>query len=293
MLLLGWATFVRAQPTGRPAAQAYEASSLPRWEAGSRRSSDAGHSWWGPHDARRWIVAPDTLPAPRDVRSTAWPVLASALLPGAGQALRRERRALLYLAIEAFAFTNHSTHRRGARRTRDGYRTLAATVARSPFAEVRPNGDFAYYERMMSYVASGRFDLSGGTRPLEPEIDTVTFNGATWLLARRTYWTDPAQPPPRGSVEWVRAEAFYLQRAVRPNFRWSWEGASADYDRFRQLIQRSNDQYRAALSNLGLALGNHVLSAIDASIAVRLDQRRTLSGREYVMTVQVPLDLGR
>jgi hypothetical protein len=146
---------------------------------------------------------------------------------------------------------------------------------------------------MKSFVASGRFDLSDGARPLEPEIDTITFNGATWLLARRTYWTDPSQPPPRGSVEWARAESFYLQRAVRPTFRWSWEGASEDHDRFRRLIQRSNDRYRAALSNLGLALGNHVLSAIDASVSLRLEQRQTVAGREYVMTVQLPTDLGR
>lgn len=292
-LSAGWARVAQAQHASDPWARETRENNA---RSVSVRSVLNGRTPWQPRQPRRLMpggAEQDSVKPGQDVRSTAWPVLASAVLPGAGQALRRERRALAYLAIEAFALSNFASHRRVARRTRDGYRTLAANVARAPFSTERPTGDFDYYERMKSFLASGRFDLSDGARPIEPEIDTTTFNGATWLLARRTYWTDPAQPPPRGSVEWARAEAFYLQRAVRPSFRWSWEGAPTEYDRFRTLIQRSNDRSRAALSNLGLVLGNHVLSAIDASIAVRLDRRPSLAGPEYVMTFELPLDLGR
>lgn len=254
----------------------------------ARLEQELPHAWHPAH--RDEVVASDS--APRFARSS-WAVLASAAVPGAGQAMLRQRRALAYVAVEALAWSSFTSHRRVARRSRDGYRTLASNVARAPFSELRPVGDFDYYERMEHYVASGRFDLSGGAGALRPEEDSATFNGAMWLLARRTYWNDPSQPPPRGSVEWTRAEAFYLQRAIRPEFRWSWEGANEQHSRFRQLIRRSNDKYRAALSDLGLALGNHVLSAIDASISLRLEQRRQADGRLYRMVVEVPLDLGR
>ncbi len=221
-------------------------------------------------------------------RPTAWATLASAIVPGSGQALLRQRRAILYVALEALTLSGYASHSRDARRSRDGYRLLASSVARAPFSEIRPVGDFDYYERMEHYVASGRFDLASNGLPLRPEEDTTTFNGAMWLLARRTYWNDPAQSPSRESVEWIRAEAFYLQRAVRPEYRWSWEGESGQYDSFRQLIRRSNDRYRAALSDLGWTLGNHVLSAIDATVSVRLQRQETVLGRVYGVVIEVP-----
>ena len=227
----------------------------------------------------------------RMFRPNGWSILASALVPGAGQALKRQRRSIAYFALESYAWSSFASHRRVARRSRDGYRSLASSTARASFSSNRPVGDFDYYERMEHYVASGVFDRSLAGTSVEPEIDTSTFNGATWLLARRTYWTDPFSPPPRGSVEWTRAETFYLQRAIRPEFRWSWEGAASDYARFRRLIRQSNDRYRSALSDLGLALGNHVLSAIDASVSFRLDERRTAMGREYSLGVEFPISV--
>ncbi|MBK6456574.1 MAG: hypothetical protein IPF87_10935 [Gemmatimonadetes bacterium] len=145
---------------------------------------------------------------------------------------------------------------------------------------------------MEHFASSGEFDLAGGAGGLQPEVDSTTFNGATWLLARRTYWKNPFQPPERGSAEWAKAEQFYLQRAVRPEYRWSWAGADGEYSRFRQLIRRSNEGYRSAVADLGVALGNHVLSAIDASVSLRLAQRRTALGRSYDVSVAIPLAFG-
>jgi hypothetical protein len=76
---------------------------------------------------------------------------------------------------------------------------------------VRPNGNFEYYERMTHYPEAGRYDLVAGGG-LEPETDSTTYNGAVWLLARRTYWADPATAPDTTSAEWMRAVAFYRAR---------------------------------------------------------------------------------
>lgn len=255
-----------------------------------------------PDGVASWAWIPATAPAreepiatdsARHIERSSWSVLASAVVPGAGQAMLHQKRAVAYLAVEAMAWSTFASHRRVARSARDRYRSLAATVARAPFSDRRPVGDFDYYERMEHFLASGRFDLASGAGMLHPEEDSATYNGAMWLLARRTYWTDPSQPPPRTSIEWTRAEAFYLQRAIRPEFQWSWGGATDEYAQFRQLIRRSNDTYRSALSDLGLALGNHVLSTIDASISLRLEQRRLATSREYRVSVEIPLDLGR
>ena len=240
--------------------------------------------------AARRALASDS--AASVARPTSWAILASAIVPGAGQALLRQRRAIVYVALEAFALSSYNSHTRVARRTRNEYRSLASAVARSPFSTSRPVGDFDYYERMEHFASSGAFDLAGGAGGLQPEVDSTTFNGATWLLARRTYWKNPFQPPERGSAEWAKAEQFYLQRAVRPEYRWSWAGADGEYSRFRQLIRRSNEGYRSAVADLGVALGNHVLSAIDASVSLRLAQRRTALGRSYDVSVAIPLAFG-
>jgi hypothetical protein len=62
-----------------------------------------------------------------------------------------------------------------------------------------------YYERMTHYPEAGRYDLVAGGG-LEPETDSTTYNGAVWLLARRTYWADPARRPiphqPSGCERW-------------------------------------------------------------------------------------------
>lgn len=215
-----------------------------------------------------------------------WSVLASAVLPGGGQALNGSSRAFLYLAVESFAWTSFTRHSMQYRRRRNGYRDLASRVARAAFSDVRPNGDFEYYERMTHFPEAGRYDLNA-TGGLEPETDTTTYNGAVWLLARRTYWSDPGVTPDTATPEWKRAVAFYTARAYDQLYRWSWTNAPLEYARFLTLIDESNDANRLAMVDLGVVIANHFLSTVDAFISFRLhhDPRR----KEFALAGRLPI----
>lgn len=195
-------------------------------------------------------------------------------------------RALPYLAIEAFAWTQYVRHGIEYRDLRDGYRDLASRVARAPFSSLRPNGRFEYYERMTHYADAGRYDLVAGGG-IEPETDSSTYNGAVWLLARRTYWEDPSQAPAPGSPEYERAVAFYRARAYDQLYRWSWTGAPEEYSAFRSLIRQSNDANRLAMQDLGLIIANHFLSTVDAYITVRLRRRPDNGG--FAVSGSIPM----
>jgi hypothetical protein len=178
-------------------------------------------------------------------------------------------RFIPYLALEAYAWLQYAAHSRDARRYRNGYQTLSSRVARAPFSAVRPTGDFAYYERMSHYAESGAFDRVTGA-PLDPETDTTTYNGATWLLARRTFWADPDEPPDTASIAWNQAIEFYIRRAYGTLYRWSWRSAEFEYAEFRQLLRGANDSNRQSLTDLGVVLANHLLSTVDAYVTVRV-----------------------
>ena len=212
--------------------------------------------------------------------------LASAALPGAGQAMLRQDRFVAYMAVEGYFWLRYFADLREARRERDAYRELANDVARAFFSEEKPVGDFEYYERMQQYIESGVYDITpGGT--LQPETDTTTFNGAVWLLARRTYWTNPELPPDPDSDAYLRAEALYRDRAITPEFRWSWRDAQLEQDLYRRTISRSNEAFRHSVQDLGVVLANHVLSTVDAYVSVRL-QRSVREPERYGVTVSLP-----
>jgi hypothetical protein len=222
-----------------------------------------------------------SLPVQNQRAGSAWAIAASAVLPGSGQALLTSSRALPYLAIEAFAWTSYVRHSLQYRQHRDGYRDLASRVARAQYSSIRPNGDFEYYEHMTHYPEAGRYDLIAGGA-LNPETDSTTFNGAVWLLARRTYWSNPSAAPDTASAEWQRAVAFYRSRAYDQLYRWSWTNAPQEYSAFIALIGESNDANRRAMMDLGIVIANHVLSTVDAYITIRLrrDPRRESFGIE-------------
>ena len=221
-----------------------------------------------------------------------WAPAASAVLPGAGQAQLGQDRFVGYMAIEGFLWLRYLTDRREGIRQRNAYRDVALDVSRAPYTGSKPTGDFEYYERMEHWIASGMFDADPSSPGLDPETDTTTFNGAMWLLARRTYWTRPDTPPAVGSPAYLAALNFYEQSAVRPDFQWSWRGARLEQDIYRRHIKESNDAFRHAISDIGIVIANHVLSTVDAYISLRLRMRAQIQpggSQQLGFSASIPL----
>jgi hypothetical protein len=228
--------------------------------------------------AARQVGAPRDTTAPAtfsigDLARRQWlqPV-ASLVVPGSGQLLRRQDRGLVYLAAEVWLVARAAALTSQGRRGRRGFQDLAYQVARAQFTPVRRDGDFAYYEAMTKYVESGEYDRDPGPG-FQPEQDTLTFNGAVWLLARRTYLVNPDSLPDEQSPPYQAALSFYTRRAVGDDLRWSWRDARLEQDVFRAAIHSSDDAFRTATNYLGGLVLNHLGSAIDALITIRVGAR--------------------
>jgi hypothetical protein len=217
-------------------------------------------------------------------RSPVTVAIASGILPGAGQAMMRQKRSILYLALEGAGLAYYLTQHNEGSRERDRYRDLSRSVARAQFSSDGPRGSWDYYERMEKYLASGAYDLFPGG-DVDPETDVETFNGATWLLARQTYWRDPQSPPPLASAEYRAAVSFYLSRAVTPEFRWSWANDPEAFRQYRLAIASSNSAFRNAEQIVSLVLANHFLSAVDAYASLKLRMRRNGDGGMALVAV--------
>ncbi len=208
-------------------------------------------------------------PSERIARHDWWAPLASAGLPGAGQARLGQDRFVGYMAVEGFLWIRYLADRRAGIDARNAYRDLAVRVSRAGFAGPKPRGNFEYYERMEHWIASGVYN-SDPTGGFAPETDTTTFNGKMWSIARTTFWADPRTPPPIGSPAYDAALRFYNQNAVRPEFQWSWRSSPLHQDVYRRSVRSSNDGFRHAAQDIGAVIANHVLSTVDAYISLRL-----------------------
>jgi hypothetical protein len=198
--------------------------------------------------------------------------LASAVIPGTGQLLGARERGALYLVAEAFLLTRVLALNAQGRRERDRYRELARVVARAQFSPASTDTVFEYFEQMGRFVESGPFDTDPGPA-LVPPTDERSYNGQVWGLARRTYFPDPTVVPPTDAPEYQRALAFYANRAIGPDYQWSWRNAGLEQDLYRQTIRESDQAFRQASQALGVLLANHLLSAVDAAITERLVRR--------------------
>lgn len=212
--------------------------------------------------------AQDTLPPPA-ARGDWRPPVASLLVPGSGQLLLGQDRGVVYLAIEAFALFEFLRVSSVASSQYDRFHDLAFQVARRPYTPTVRDTTFEYFEQMGRFESSGGYDLDPGPGFI-PEPNAATYNGAVWLLARRTYWADPDVPPPANSPEYQRAVQFYLERAVGDGYLWTWHNAPLEQEAYRQAIVRSDAASRDAQNYLGLLLANHALSAVDALVSSRL-----------------------
>lgn len=194
--------------------------------------------------------------------------LASLAVPGSGQLLRDRDRGWAYLGVEALALLGYLERSRSGDALRDRYRDLAWEVARIR-NRPREDGDFGYYEALAQYPSSGAWDRDADAEGIQPETDPDTYNGRIWTLAREIYLGGGRGEP--GSEGYDRALAYYRERGYGPGMRWSWSDEPRARARYRNLIDRSDARFQEATIALGVVLGNHILSAVDAYVASRLD----------------------
>jgi hypothetical protein len=212
-----------------------------------------------------------------------WAPLASAVLPGSGQAVMRQTRAAGYAALEAYTWLQFGESRRDARRLRGEYRRIARNTARQPCAAPCPDGDWDYYERLEDpdWVGSGRFDAVPGGG-VDPETADSTYNGYVWSLARDLYFGGRANVPTTDPA-YQRALAYYQQRAYRDEYAWSWRNGRAQLSEYRLASRNSAD--RAATNALGVVVANRVLSLVDAFVTVRARRLGPNGPAEFSATV--------
>lgn len=195
--------------------------------------------------------------------------LASLLVPGTGQILAHQDRAVIYIGTEVYGLSRYIQLTMTSHEDANQFRDLAFNVARRAFSPTERDTVFEYYETMQRYIESGQFDRDPGAA-FAPEIDTATYNGSVWLTARRTYWRDPNTPPDPQSLEYVRAVQFYEEHAVGSGYLWSWRNAEEQLNVYRETIRKSDSASRSAQDQLGILLANHLVSAVDAFISTRL-----------------------
>lgn len=203
----------------------------------------------------------------------AFAVLASAVLPGAGQYLQGQDRWVPYLVIEAWAWGTYLVLRRHSNGFARDYRDLAWSVARRVSSGERRDTVFEYYETLSYWETSGAWDVDPRTPGVQPELDALTFNGDVWRLARALFIPGGASAPP-GSPEYERALDYYLRHAIPAGYAWAWGPSSLEQQRFRELIRESDEAARAATLRLGIILANHVVSAVDALVLARIRENR-------------------
>jgi hypothetical protein len=219
--------------------------------------------------------------------SSWWVPLASAVVPGSGQALLGQDRFIAYLALETFALLGYVDQHKAQLRATSQYQALASNVARSLYSTDRPVGDWAYYELMEHWIESGVFNLvPGGT--FTPEADVTTYNGAAWLLARQTYWNDPNIQPDTTSAAYRKSITFYLARAIQPQYRFSWRNAQLEQDVYIQKIQERNQAARDARLQLGILIANHLLSMVDAYVTLRVHGGLGAPGAPTSLAATIP-----
>lgn len=210
-------------------------------------------------EVRAGVSSGDTV-----VRKRFAPV-ASAIIPGTGQIMLGNNRAVAYMAVEVLAWWQYRKHVHERAEQEAAFKDLARRVSRSHFAPNAGDGNWTYYEMMRDYVESGDYTTSDNGSIIPPTNDS-TFNGHVWLDALRTHTSTSD------------ALAEYERRAVKPGFQWSWRNARLQWDLFSQLTGKRNDANRSANIDLLLLAGNHLLSMVDAFGTFRLQVRPAEGG---------------
>lgn len=202
---------------------------------------------------------------------------ASLVVPGAGQWMLERRRSYLYLGFELLAWAAYLDRRSGAVRLRDRYRDLARQVARRGDHLSDADASFAYYEAMARFAASGAWDADPHRAGLQPESDPETHNGFVWARARRIHLAGAGSEAPPAAHE--RALAHYREHAYPGKMAWDWRHDPGAAERYRDLLDESDERFRTATLALGAVVANHLLSAVDGYLSVRLRSPGTRAER--------------
>ncbi len=207
-------------------------------------------------------------------RAPAWSApIASAIIPGLGQARLGQDRFIAYMALEAYLVLQYAKNVGQANDNAASYRTIAREVARRGFPGSRPDTVWQYYEKLEKYDASGSF-TTAASGPTVPETDAQTYNGLQWILARQVYGIPLDEPNPSTRSTYAQAVAYYESRAIPTAYGWNWVNASLEKDLYVRAIGQSNDASRRATNSLIGLIANHIISSIDAFSSVRLMQSR-------------------
>lgn len=214
-----------------------------------------------------------------------WTPLASAVLPGSGQAVMRQTRAAGYAALELYTWLQFAESRRDARRARAEYRRIARDIARQPCTAPCPDGDWDYYERLENpdYVGSGRYDVVPGGA-VDPETADSTYNGFVWRLARELYFGG-RESVPTTDPAYQRALGYYQQRAYGDAYLWSWRDRQQPLGEYRLTVARQNSADRSATNALSVLVANRVLSLVDAFVTIRARRAGPGGPTEFSATV--------
>jgi len=226
----------------------------------------------------RWTVIP------RD--SSWWVPLTSLALPGTGQLFLGQPRAVAYFAMEAFTIFNYLNQHGEMVRERNRSQALAHDVARALFPGARPAGTWAYYEEMEKYVQSGVFTRVPGA--VAPETDVDSYNGWLWGDLKQRYGVPASVQTDDGSDMYRRAINDYIERAVRDEYRWTWQNAELEQDVYRRSIRAKNQANRDAMANVRMMAANHLLSMLDAFVTLRLSGRLGANSDETGFVATLP-----
>lgn len=217
------------------------------------------------------VLPRDSLPAPPGPGRA---FLYSVVVPGAGQWLLDQERWPPYAAFELWGWIQLLDSRRDGRALQRRYRDLAWLVARRVSTGARRDGSFEYYEALANFRASGAFDADPARVGIQPELDETTFNGSVWALARALYFPAGEPEPPEDSPEYRKALEYYRRRAYPAEYAWDWGENGLEQGAYARLIRDSDELLRRATIMLGVLVGNHLVSAIDALVSARLQAAR-------------------
>jgi hypothetical protein len=172
--------------------------------------------------------------------------------------------------MEIWAWIQFLDWRREGRDLQSDYKDLAWSVARRVSAGPRTDAGW-YYEALTRFTSSGAYDTDPTSPGVQPEEDPSTFNGSIWTLAKEIYIPeDPDNPVEEESKPYQQAFDYYVSRAYAPQLAWNWGSNVLHQEEYTTLIRKSDEALRSSTTMIGVMLGNHLLSAVDALVSERL-----------------------